>query len=181
MATAFDGQDVIDLIAPVSEQLREALHQIHSLELHGSGIGHRRHDRQRFAGLFAYLQVSGPTQRKPQTYRIIPLDLSSNGIGFIHGSFAYPGTACAVILQAPGSDEHFKVNGSITRCQLITGRIHSIGVKFDEEIDASPFSRPPAKPHVQPAEDPQTTPQTPAPAPSATASPAADTPQADAA
>ncbi len=135
----FNGKPVVDLISPVQEQLRQALAMINSLTLEGTSPADRQHARRRFDGMFAYLRHRDDIKKIDNYYRIIPIDLSEGGIGFIHGTFAYPGTQYSIILQKRDEEHFIEVPGQITRCQLITGRIHSVGLAFDCKIDITPY------------------------------------------
>lgn len=72
------------------------------------------------------------------TFIVRSLDLSPNGIRFIHGTYTYVGSACRVILKA-GSSDLLCVEGVVRRCGLIEGTAHDIGVEFDQTIDIAPF------------------------------------------
>jgi len=136
----FNGKPVVDLISPVQEQLRQALAMINTLTLEGTSPEDRQHARRRFGGMFAYLHHRDDIKQIDNYYRIIPVDLSEGGIGFIHGTFAYPGMQYSIILQKRDAEEDYiEVPGKITRCQLITGRIHSVGLAFDCQIDITPY------------------------------------------
>ncbi len=62
-------------------------------------------------------------------------DISDGGVGFFHGGFLYPGSVCHVDLVASDS-EQIRVTGKVARCVCIEGRVHFVGVAFEESIDA---------------------------------------------
>ncbi len=71
-------------------------------------------------------------------FRVIPMNLSACGIGFLHGAFLYPGTVCDIMLtNLEGKSE--LVRGQIARCELTKGRIHQVGVRFTAPIEVSRF------------------------------------------
>ncbi|MHC4103225.1 MAG: hypothetical protein ACYSW1_20365 [Planctomycetota bacterium] len=66
-----------------------------------------------------------------RTYALIPRSL-------LHGKFVYDGTPCVAGLKALDG-QLVPVRGKVTWCRLITGRIHEIGVQFEEPIDLDDF------------------------------------------
>jgi hypothetical protein len=66
-------------------------------------------------------------------------NLSSWGMGFLHGGFLYTGTAVRILLKTT-DDEPVIVAGMIVRCVHVRAHVHEIGVRFDEELDLSAFT-----------------------------------------
>ncbi len=71
-------------------------------------------------------------------YRVIPMNLSETGFGFLHGMFLHPGTPCDMMLMAlSGSIEI--VRGKVVRCELVRGKVHQVGLQFTKTIDLTSF------------------------------------------
>ncbi len=71
-------------------------------------------------------------------YRVVPRNLGGSGIAVLHGTFVYTNTTCAVRLKKiDGSDA--VVKASVMHCRSVRGRIHELGLRFDERIDVSDF------------------------------------------
>lgn len=68
-------------------------------------------------------------------------NLSKGGIGFLHRSFLHLGTRCIVTLDHPIRGD-VQAPGRVVRCLHLTGMVHEIGIKFDEEIDVRDIMRP---------------------------------------
>jgi len=67
-------------------------------------------------------------------FRATSRDISSMGVGFLHGTFIYPETQCMVAV--PTSDGRYAaIHGKVARCQLISGGQHEVGVEFDAPVD----------------------------------------------
>jgi CheY-like chemotaxis protein len=64
----------------------------------------------------------------------VPRNISREGVGLLHSSFMYPGTRCEVYLPHPSRGQ-VQVGGTIVRCRHFRGKIHEIGVRFDQPID----------------------------------------------
>lgn len=79
-------------------------------------------------------QPSGDTT----TYKVVAHDLSSTGVGFLHGVYVHTGVVCTVELVALDR-ERIRVPGTVVRCELVKGRVHFVGVRFDQSIDLSMF------------------------------------------
>ena len=73
-----------------------------------------------------------------RTYALAPRNISCTGISLLHGKFVYGGTNCVVGLVALDA-QVVPTRGKVIWCRLITGRVHELGVQFDEPIDVSEF------------------------------------------
>lgn len=92
----------------------------------------REHVRWDFCEINAGLTVDHPGGSR-QTLVIATRNLSRRGIGVLHSSYMYPGTRSEITF-ASGDGEPLRVTGEVTRCQHVSGRVHEIGIRFDEEI-----------------------------------------------
>jgi FixJ family two-component response regulator len=70
--------------------------------------------------------------------RIACRNLSSGGIGLLHNSYVYPDTMCTVWLPHP-KKRTVAVQGRVVRCQHVRGKVHEIGVQFEEPLDPREF------------------------------------------
>jgi len=103
--------------------------------------GQRKHKRIPFRTLS---QIAVTIQKPDESwskYIVRSRDLSPGGIGFIHGSYVHTGSPCRVILKDL-SGELACLEGVVRRCDLLLGRAHIIGVKFNEEIVLTNFISP---------------------------------------
>ncbi len=73
-----------------------------------------------------------------RTYALAPRNLGRHGISLLHGKFVYGGTNCVVGLQADDG-QVVPVRGKVIWCRLITGRVHELGVRFDDPIVLEDF------------------------------------------
>ncbi|MHC4218003.1 MAG: PilZ domain-containing protein [Planctomycetota bacterium] len=73
-----------------------------------------------------------------RTYALIPRNISRQGMSLLHGKFVYDGTLCVLGLKALDG-QLVPVRGKIVWCRLVTGRIHEIGIRFEEAIDLADF------------------------------------------
>jgi|GEM_PF-2464471 len=74
----------------------------------------------------------------PVAFSVVPRNLSSGGMAFIHGQFAHIGAKIVVTLPRL-YDVPLEVNGEIVRCRHVKGLLHEIGVIFEDEIDIQQF------------------------------------------
>lgn len=70
-------------------------------------------------------------------------NLSVGGVGFLHGQFLYPQTACYVVLPTRWG-ENVILPGKVGWCRHVTGQSHEIGVRFDQVIQIDEFLDPDA-------------------------------------
>jgi len=82
-------------------------------------------------------QPSGASAR----FSVVPRNISTYGLGFIHGQFIHEQTRVNLALPARGG-ELVGMTGLIVRCRHVTGLIHEVGVMFDEPVDVRRFVAP---------------------------------------
>lgn len=71
-------------------------------------------------------------------YLVRPRNLSTGGVGFLHGGFIHGGSICSV--QLPDRhDEWRTLTGRVQWCRHLTGRVHEVGVVFDQPIRLERF------------------------------------------
>ena len=73
-----------------------------------------------------------------RTYSLAPRNISCNGMSLLHGKFVYGGTNCVIGLQALDG-QVVPTRGKVIWCRLISGRVHELGVRFDEPVDVGEF------------------------------------------
>lgn len=71
---------------------------------------------------------------RPVKHMVKCFDISSTGIGFLHGAFIHPGTS-VVLTMLSHEDAGFRMRGNIVRSRHLTRHVHEVGVKFDAPID----------------------------------------------
>ncbi|MEM6551602.1 MAG: hypothetical protein AAF750_05695 [Planctomycetota bacterium] len=85
------------------------------------------------------LAVAPPDpQQEWARFKVRPRDISTGGFGFLHGSYLHPGSPCLAVLGAHGQGL-VTVRGSIARCEFLSGKLHQVGIRFDQPIDVEPF------------------------------------------
>lgn len=69
-------------------------------------------------------------------FRAVPRNLSDHGAAVLHGAFVYPGSKLiARITMYDG--ECVELQGVVRRCDYVSGKVHDIGIEFDQPIDAT--------------------------------------------
>lgn len=74
------------------------------------------------------------SDNRPVKHMVKCFDVSSTGIGFLHGAYVHPDTA-VVLTMLSHQDAGFRMRGRIVRCRHLTRHVHEVGVKFDAPID----------------------------------------------
>lgn len=72
-------------------------------------------------------------------YQVIARNLSTKGIAFIHGQFMHQGRSCTVEIPTLEAGPAVRIEGHVARCRLIAGRVHELGVVFNQSIDLGKF------------------------------------------
>ena len=73
-----------------------------------------------------------------RTYALAPRNISRTGLSLLHGKFVYGGTNCVVGLPALDG-QVIPARGRVIWCRLIAGRVHELGIRFDEPVEVGEF------------------------------------------
>lgn len=68
----------------------------------------------------------------------VPRNISREGLGLLHSSFVYTGTRCTVFLPHP-TRGLVSIGGTVVRCRHFRGKVHELGIRFDQPIDVRDF------------------------------------------
>ena len=74
-------------------------------------------------------------------FLVAPRNLSSTGIGVVHGGFIHLNTRCVVSLRTKSGATR-SIQGKIVKCRLMRGNLHDLGVEFLEPINPLDFVEP---------------------------------------
>lgn len=85
-----------------------------------------------------HVESEGHNER---TLTVATRNLSQGGASILHSSFMYPGTTLTIELIDNKNKVHPQ-HGTVTRCEHRGGRVHEIGIKFDDEIILREFLDP---------------------------------------
>lgn len=69
-----------------------------------------------------------------QALGVTPRDVSASGLGFYHVAYVHPGTEVGLVMKAKGADAVSR-KGTVVRCRHVKGRVHEVGVLFEERIE----------------------------------------------
>lgn len=72
-------------------------------------------------------------------YLVRPRNISRHGLGFLHGSYLHVDSRCQVHLRTKSGDL-LTMSGRVCRCRHVEGRVHEVGMRFDQPIDVSLFA-----------------------------------------
>ncbi len=101
-------------------------------------VDNRREDRRlQFRGIDIAVVVEHPGGGVSRIL-VCPRNLSSGGLGFLHGGFLYTSSRCRIVMPKLDGKE-FTINGTIMSCRHVQGHVHEIGVKFDSRIEPQMF------------------------------------------
>lgn len=99
-----------------------------------------KHDRRRlrvdFCGnvIVSLRNPDGHTVR----YSVTPRNLSTHGLGFIHGQYVHQDRPCEVIIPTLNR-EWIQLTARIRRCKHLAKLIHDVSLVFDQPIDLADF------------------------------------------
>jgi len=112
-------------------ELNALLNRIEELQPEGSSPN-REFVRWNFRIVRADLTIEHATGSKV----VLPVatrNISRGGISVLHSSFVYPKSRCHVTAMLDDGRK-LDIDGIVQRCNHIGGKVHELGIKFDEEI-----------------------------------------------
>lgn len=105
-----------------------------------TGASKRQARRWKLRGSGVVLTLAG--QAGTQThYLVAPRNLSSSGIGVVHGGFVHIGSRCVVSLRTKTGRTR-SLEGKIVKCRLMRASLHDVGIAFTEPINPLEFVDP---------------------------------------
>ena len=115
----------------------------------------RQAPRFRYRNTIAvHMQQPGSSNRV--AFRVPTRNISVGGLSLLHGGFVHSGTNCLVqLISVHGA--WTDVGGVVTHCHFLEGRIHEVGLAFEQAIDPSDFTSDAVRSSVLLAEDDPTT------------------------
>jgi len=93
----------------------------------------RQHTRFDFLQQVVIFEIEHPGGNRVEI-PVASVNLSRQGIGLVHSSYVHPGSRCTIKIRQEGK-RPLNIPGEVIRCSYRSGRIHEVGVRFDEEID----------------------------------------------
>jgi len=96
---------------------------------------HRRYRYQVSNGLGVEVRQNGSS---PVAFAVWPRNLSASGVCFLHGGFLYDNTPVTIALTTMDGKPR-TIDGRVARCRHVSGKVHEIGVLFDEAIKLERF------------------------------------------
>jgi len=134
-----NNQNPIDSLRLSPREVESLLDRLQSRQLALHGPERRKHPRVFFTQIQGIeLQVSHPGG-STMTYLVLPLNLSSQGMCFLHGTFLHTGTRVEASVPDVHGFAHI-LTGTVIQCTHFQSRIHQVGIRFDQAIAVNRFS-----------------------------------------
>jgi hypothetical protein len=131
------SDELIDTLVLSEEQWRKLSEKL--AEVDSSHTGQRQHPRvsyRKLAQIAVAIQLPDGQWAK---YIVRSRNLSSGGIGFIHGAYVHTDSRCRIIIK----NLHGRVvclEGVVRHCQYLCGTAHDVGVQFDTPIELTDYT-----------------------------------------
>jgi hypothetical protein len=135
---ASGSTNVQDILRLKPQEAAEILEAIEAKTKDAGGKERRKWPRVPYRATPRVAVIIESEELGKRTYALIPRNISRMGISLLHGKFVYDGTPCVTGLKALDG-QLVPVRGKVAWCRLITGRIHEIGIQFEEPIDLDDF------------------------------------------
>lgn len=122
------------------DAIEELLNQLDAAEAKEPGFERRSEKRHAYRRRDIEVELLR-TRADPAKFLVPTRNISCGGLVFIHCGYVHPRTACRVrVTTLDGRWEI--VRGVVAWCKYIDGRMHDVGVRFDNPIDVAPFVAP---------------------------------------
>ncbi|MEM6332151.1 MAG: response regulator [Planctomycetota bacterium] len=127
--------DTLRLSPRQAEALLDSLQQETAGGDQQSNRQEKRHFYTDLSGI--RLEVSHPGGTTSD-FSVIPVDLSARGMCVLHGGFVYTQTEVVATLTDLNGLER-RLAGRVMDCRLHRGRVHVLGIRFDEAIELESY------------------------------------------
>lgn len=138
MAKPINASDeLIDTLVLSEDQWRKLSEKL--AEVDSSQTGQRQHPRvsyRKLAQIAVAIQLPDGQWAK---YIVRSRNLSSGGIGFIHGAYVHTDSKCRIIIKNLRG-QVVCLEGVVRHCQYLCGTAHDVGVQFDTAIELTDFA-----------------------------------------
>ncbi len=126
----------IDTLRLGGQELEKLIEQ---LERDSAADGSFKRTSRRWRAQAQRVIVTLAEQNGPERMFIMaPRNISSGGIGLLHGVYVRPGTTCRVALRRVHGNA-VQLAGKVVRCEHVRGVIHQLGIRWDQPINPRDF------------------------------------------
>lgn len=116
------------------KQKQQFLAQLDSYRQQADNSEQRSNDRQDYGQAFEIVVEVVHPGGSVVRFQVQPRNLSTTGMGFLHGNFLHKDTECKCFLRAASGNE-VAVDAKVVRCEYKSAGVHEIGVQFSAPID----------------------------------------------
>lgn len=131
---------LIDTLRLSPREVETLLDKLNSRRDRLDGASKRRHPRVFFTQIQGVPMTVSHPGGSSETYLVLPHDLSISGMCVLHGGFLHTSSRVEIVLNDVEGFSH-KIAGQVVRCSHFQKKIHEIGIRFDEMITLSRFSK----------------------------------------
>ncbi len=139
ITNATSTPEIQDILRLSARQLAEVLEWIQKGVKPSVPQERRKAPRMTWSNVLRLCVLLENEHKGRRTYALAPRNLSRLGTSLLHGKFVYGGTNCVVGLRALDG-QIVPARGKVIWCRLITGRVHELGVQFDDPIEVEEFA-----------------------------------------
>ena len=129
-----EDRPCVDSLRLTVEQQAAILNELDRHARISQNRGSRREERVFYRDAKGILLAITQPDGTESPYLIRPRNISSTGLGFLHGGPLPLGTSCILTLPTADGDRLF-VGARVAHCGPVSRGVHQIGLKFDEPID----------------------------------------------
>ncbi len=133
-----DNHAYVESLWVSDEELAPILREIDNAGKNNPRVKRRRYQRRTYRVDGGIQFEVRPPYERPLYFVVRPYDLCEQGAGLLHGGPLSPGIRCLLTLIS-GTGQRITVEGVVSHCRRVRGRIHYIGMSFNETLPVDRF------------------------------------------
>lgn len=135
----FNDMELVDALRISDAEWVECIREMdHRAKNASYDVQRRTEERQSYRNNTRIIVCIRNYDGRKQQFIVRAYDLTSTGLGFLHGSYIYQDTPAEIYLEHK-SDGMIRIPATIRCCTHVKKRIHLIGAQFDEPITLSDY------------------------------------------
>ncbi len=135
MHDSLHGIAYLDLLKLTPVQQESIIRQLDAEEADQPGRSKRRSPRLSYPFRDGTLMTVLERGHGQPTYRVVMRNISDHGAGVLHCGFLHRMTPVRLTLVTE-DNETLQVRGTVQRCGFVKGKVHDVGIAFDQPIAA---------------------------------------------
>ena len=114
----------------------QLLQQLDAADKQDPGAAKRRATRKSWRKRLKMLIVEPAGNER--RVEVVTRNLSGGGLSFLNNGYLHTGSRCEMQLMT-SDNAWVDIQATVLRCRYVAGRVHEVGIRFDQSVDESQF------------------------------------------